>query len=135
VLNKRDEQNNLTGSERGDPMFSRHFPSAKSLLGKQVLFMEPLQVFQLRGRCCPNLCCCGHRDDFWVFYPGDLPICPSLWCCSSSCLAPLPTKVVLLLRLSLQLLGGGGSGCYWVTGVGSGGVLRVRVLADGSAVR
>jgi hypothetical protein len=45
MLNKRDEQNNLTRSERGDPMFSRRFPSAKSLLGDQTLLMEPLQVF------------------------------------------------------------------------------------------
>jgi hypothetical protein len=41
VLNKRDEQNDMTGLKCGDPMFSMHFPSAKFLLRKQVLFMEP----------------------------------------------------------------------------------------------
>jgi hypothetical protein len=42
VLNKRDEQDNLTGSERRDPMLSRRLPSTKPLLWKQALLMESL---------------------------------------------------------------------------------------------
>jgi hypothetical protein len=71
VLNKSNEQNNLTGSEHGDPMFSRCFPSAKSLLRKQALLMEPLHVLQFCGRCWPDLHC---YCQFWVFRPA---ICQS----------------------------------------------------------
>jgi hypothetical protein len=49
-------------------------------------------------------------------------------------LGHFPIQSVASLKLSLQLLGGDGGSCCGVTGVGSGGILTVRVLADGRAV-
>ena len=120
MLNKGDGQDNLTGLERRDSMFSRRFPSAKSLLGKQALLMELFRCFSFvvgagqifvavaiatsSGFSAPAICQSTSFDLLLLLFV----------------LGPFPIQSVASLEWRLELLGGGSGGGCGVAGVGGG---------------